>query len=302
MFSEIFTRQFVTANGVDLCVTSGGDGPPLVLLHGFPQTHVIWHRVAPLLAQNFTLIMPDLRGYGDSAAPPGDAEHRHYSKREMARDIVALVDHFGFDRFALAGHDRGGRVAYRLALDHPGRVTRLCAIDIIPTLDVWEDMDTAATVSAFHWSLLAASAPLPEQLIGQNPDLFYGALLRRWAGDFDKLDADAIAAYLGQYRDPARIHAQCEDYRAGASVDLDNDRISRDAGEQLQCPVLLLWGTGYLSDKAKSPASSWRKWAREVSEVAIDCGHFVVEEEPEIAARAMLEFFDDPGPAANRSA
>lgn len=278
-------------NGVELQVTSGGSGPPLILLHGFPQTHLIWHRVAPALAQRFTLVMPDLRGYGDSDAPPGDAGHRRYCKREMAADIIALADHLGIDRFDLAGHDRGGRVAYRLILDNPGRVTRFCAVDMIPTLDVWEEMDTAAMVSAFHWPFLAASAPLPEQLIGQNPRLFYGSLLRRWSGDIGKLDPRAVAAYLGQYEDPARIHAQCEDYRAGATFDLACDRASRKAGERLDCPVLVMWSTGYLADKASSPIASWRKWADEVSEVAIDCGHFIVEEEAQQASRAMLEFF-----------
>ena len=163
MFPRKFQQQTISVNGIKLCVTTGGQGPALILLHGFPQTHIIWHCVAPSLAQQFTLVMPDLRGYGNSAAPAGDAGHRCYSKREMARDIVALADHFGFEHFALAGHDRGGRVAYRLVLDHPGRVSRFCAIDIVPTLDVWEEMDTASSVSAFHWSLLAASAPLPEE-------------------------------------------------------------------------------------------------------------------------------------------
>lgn len=291
MFPKKFQQQTISVNGIKLCVTTGGQGPALILLHGFPQTHIIWHRVAPSLAQQFTLVMPDLRGYGNSAAPAGDAGHRCYSKREMARDIVALADHFGFEHFALAGHDRGGRVAYRLVLDHPGRVSRFCAIDIVPTLDVWEEMDTAGSVSAFHWSLLAASAPLPEELIGQNPSLFYRALLERWASDINKLDPNAVAAYLEQYRDPARIHAQCEDYRAGATIDRDLDQADRDAGRRLDCPVLLMWSTGYLSDKAKSPLGSWRKWADDVSEVAIDCGHFIVEEEPQLAAEAMLEFF-----------
>lgn len=294
MFPKIFQQQTVAINGIKLCVTTGGQGPALVLLHGFPQTHLIWHRVAPALAQQFTLVMPDLRGYGNSAAPAGDAGHRCYSKREMARDIVALADHLGFEHFALAGHDRGGRVAYRLVLDHPGRVSRFCAIDIVPTLDVWEEMDTAGSVSAFHWSLLAASAPLPEELIGQNPSLFYRALLERWASDINKLDPKAVATYLEQYRDPARIHAQCEDYRAGATIDRDLDQADRDAGRRLDCPVLLMWSTGYLADKAKSPLGSWRKWADDVSEVAIDCGHFIVEEEPQLAAEAMLEFFAKP--------
>jgi haloacetate dehalogenase len=291
MFPKNFKQQSINLNGIDLQVTTGGQGPALMLLHGFPQTHVIWHRIAPLLAQDFTLVMPDLRGYGNSAAPPGDAEHWCYSKREMARDIVALADHLGFRKFALAGHDRGGRVAYRLVLDHPGRVTRLCAIDIIPTLDVWEEMDTAAMVSAFHWSLLAASAPLPEQLIGQNPTLFYRALLERWAGDIDRLDPRAVAIYLEQYRDAARIHAQCEDYRAGATIDRDLDQADRAANRRLDCPVLVLWSTGYLADKANSPLASWRRWADEVYDQAFKCGHFIVEEESQQAAQAMRDFF-----------
>lgn len=291
MFPASFKQQVVSVNGVELNVVTGGSGPPLFLLHGFPQTNVIWHRVAPELAQHFSLVMPDLRGYGDSSAPAGDPEHKLYSKREMAKDIIALADHYGFDRFALAGHDRGGRVAYRLVLDHPGRVCKYCAIDIIPTLDVWEDMDTAATVSAFHWSLLAATAPLPEELIGQNPNLFYHFLLQRWASDIAKLDPGAVEAYLKQYRDPRKIHAQCEDYRAGATVDRLYDQASRDAGDQLDCPVLVIWSTGYLGDKAHSPLETWRKWAVDVTEIAIDCGHFIVEEEPRLAANALVDFF-----------
>ena len=291
MFPSDFQQQRIPVNGVELQVTHGGEGPPLVLLHGFPQTRLIWHRVAPELARHFTLLMPDLRGYGDSAAPPGDDAHLVYSKREMARDIVALADHFGFDDFALAGHDRGGRVAYRLALDHPQRVSQLCAIDIVPTLDVWDEMTVASTVSAFHWPLLAATTPLPEKLIGQNPALFYRALLERWASDIDKLDPEAVKAYLVQYEDAAKIHAQCEDYRAGATVDRELDLADRNAGRQLQCQVLVLWSTGYLADKANSPLATWQKWADDVAEVAVDCGHFIVEEEPRQAARAMLEFF-----------
>jgi len=281
----------IEVNGVELCVSSGGAGPPLILLHGFPQTRFVWHRVAPALAERFRLIIPDLRGYGDSAAPPGDEQHANYSKRTMAQDIIALADELGIDRFALAGHDRGGRVGYRLVLDHPGRVSRFCAVDIIPTLDAWEEMDTAALVSAFHWTLLASKAPLPEQLIGQNPELFYRALLERWASDIERLDPAAVESYLGQYRDPARIHAQCEDYRAGATVDRQLDLASRAAGERLDCPVLLLWSRGYLADKAVSPVATWRKWADDVREQAFDCGHFIVEEEPGRAARAMLDFF-----------
>ncbi len=291
MFPASFKQQMIQVNDVELNVVIGGEGPPLFLLHGFPQTNVIWHRVAPELARHFSLVMPDLRGYGNSAAPPSDPEHQCYSKREMAKDIIALADHFGIERFALAGHDRGGRVGYRLVLDHPDRVTKYCAIDIVPTLDVWEEMDTAATVSAFHWPFLAASAPLPEELIEQNPTLFYRLLLERWASDIGKLDPEAVQVYLDQYRDPRKIHAQCEDYRAGATVDRLYDQANREAGDQLDCPVLVLWSTGYLSDKANSPIQTWRKWAAEVTEKPIDCGHFIVEEEPQLAAKALVEFF-----------
>ena len=291
MFPESFKQQIITVEGVALNVTTGGDGPPLILLHGFPQNHVIWHRVAPELAQHFSLVMPDLRGYGDSAAPPGDPEHEAYSKRTMARDIITLADYLDFDHFALAGHDRGARVGYRLVLDHPGRVTKFCAIDIVPTLDVWDEMVTSSTVSAFHWSFLAAESPLPEEVIGQNPALFYRFLLQRWASDIAKLDPAAVQAYLDQYRDPRKIHAQCEDYRAGATVDRMLDQASRDAGDRLDCPVMVLWSTGYLSDKANSPLATWRKWAVDVTEIPIDCGHFIVEEEPHLAAQALIDFF-----------
>lgn len=295
MYPQDFERQTINVNGIDLNVVCGGRGEPLILLHGFPQTHLIWHRIAPGLAHDFRLLIPDLRGYGDSEAPPPDPDHENYSKREMARDIVALADHFGLQRFALAGHDRGARVGYRLVLDHPGRVSKFCAVDIVPTLDVWEQMDAAAAVSQFHWPLLATDAPLPENLIGQNPEFFYRALLQRWAGSFERLDSRAVAAYLAQYRDPRRIAAQCEDYRAGATVDRINDRIDREAGRRLDCPVLVLWGKGYLGAKARSPLDTWRRWADEVSEIAIDCGHFVVEEEPERALAALREFFREPG-------
>ena len=291
MFPADFKQQMIALNGVELNVVTGGSGPPLFLLHGFPQTSVIWHRVAPELARHFSLVMPDLRGYGGSSAPPGDPEHKQYSKREMAKDIIALADRLGIDRFALAGHDRGGRVGYRLVLDHPGRVTKFCAIDIIPTLDAWEDMDIATTVSTFHWSFLATTAPLPEEIIGQNPSLFYRSLLERWASDIARLDPAAVEAYLEQYRDPRKIQAQCEDYRAGATVDRLYDQANRDAGDQMDCPVLVLWSTGYLGDKARSPLDSWRKWAGDVSAVAIECGHFIVEEEPRLAADAMVDFF-----------
>lgn len=269
----------------------GGSGPPLLLLHGYPQTHHIWHKVAPMLAERFTLVMPDLRGYGRSRGPAPDAAHLHYSKRAMAADMAALMSGLGFERFGLAGHDRGGRVGYRLCLDHPARVTRFCPIDIIPTLDAWERMDADKAISTYHWQFLAVPAPVPEKLIGADPDFYYGHLLDRWAGYRDRLAPEAVADYLAQFRDPAVIAATCADYRAGASVDRWHDAEDRAAGRRIACPVLVLWGRGYLASKAASPAAIWRDWAMEVSEVALDCGHFVVEEEPEKAAAALGDFF-----------
>jgi haloacetate dehalogenase len=245
----------------------------------------------PLLAQDFTLVMPDLRGYGASTGPAPDPEHRNYAKRAMAEDMVALMASLGHARFALAGHDRGGRVAYRLCLDHPERVVRFAALDIVPTLNVWEAMDGDIALGAYHWPFLAAPAPIPERLIGGDPDFFFTHLLERWAGRPDALDPEAVQAYLTQFHDPAVIAATCADYRAGASVDRDHDQADRDAGRKIACPLLVLWGRRYLAAKEASPLATWREWAEDAREVALDCGHFVAEEEPEACAAALRDFF-----------
>jgi haloacetate dehalogenase len=300
----------VAVGEAELYLRLGGDGPPLLLLHGYPQTHVAWHRVAPLLARDFTLVIPDLRGYGASFAVNGDvnadslllsednsklspltAKHHNYSKRAMAADMVALMAALGHERFALAGHDRGGRVGYRLCLDHPERVTRFAALDIVPTLNVWEAMDAGSALSTYHWQFLAVPAPLPERLIGADPDFYFTHLLERWAGRPDALDPEAVQAYLAQFHDPAVIAATCDDYRAGASVDRDHDQADRDAGRKIVCPLLVLWGRRYLAAKEASPLATWREWAGDAREVALDCGHFITEEEPEACAAALREFF-----------
>lgn len=288
---EGFEERRVAVGEAELYLRLGGDGPPLLLLHGFPQTHVIWHRVAPILARDFTLAIPDLRGYGASTGPAPDPEHRNYSKRAMAEDMVALMTALGHERFALAGHDRGGRVAYRLCLDHPERVTRFAALDIVPTLNVWEAMDGDIALGAYHWPFLAAPAPVPERLIGGDPDFFYAHLLERWAGRRGALDPEAVQAYLAQFHNPAAIAATCADYRAGASVDRDHDQADRDAGRKIACPLLVLWGRRYLAAKEASPLATWREWAEDAREVALDCGHFITEEEPEACTTALREFF-----------
>ncbi|MGP1395496.1 MAG: alpha/beta fold hydrolase [Inquilinaceae bacterium] len=293
MFEGFETRRMAVGEA-DLHVRIGGEGPPLLLLHGYPQTHVAWHRVAPALARRFTVILPDLRGYGQSRGPAPDAANRAYSKRAMAWDMVTLMADLGHTRFRLAGHDRGGRVGYRLCLDHPGMVERFAALDIVTTLDAWEEMDADRAISTYHWSFLAAPSPVPERLIGADSDFFITHLLDRWAGRKNALDPDAVAAYLAQFRDPAVVAATCADYRAGATTDRDDDRADRQAGRRIDCPVLVLWGRGYLGDKATSPIALWRRWAGDVRECALDCGHFIAEEEPEICADRLTAFFTEP--------
>lgn len=288
---EHFEERRISTPEAEIHLLTGGSGPPLLLLHGYPQNHVMWHAVAPRLRERFSLVIPDLRGYGESRGPPPDPAHLSYSKRAMANDMVAVMTALRHEQFLLAGHDRGGRVAYRLALDHPEQVTRLAAVDIIPTVDVWEGMDKDAALSTYHWPFLAQPAPLPERLIGSDPEFYLLHLLDRWAGQRDALSTDAVAEYIRHFRKPSVIEATCEDYRAGMSVDLDHDRADRDADRRIQCPTLVLWGRRYLSSKAQSPLEVWRAWAEDVCEVVLDCGHFVAEEQPEACAAALVDFF-----------
>jgi haloacetate dehalogenase len=213
----------------------GGSGPPLLLLHGHPQTHVIWHKVAPDLARDFTVVAADLRGYGGSSKPPTTPDHEPYSKRAMARDMVALMGHLGFERFMVAGHDRGGRCAYRMALDHPDRIEKLAVLDIIPTHEVFRRMDKQGALNYWHWLFLAQPAPLPEHMIGANPDHYY------FRDDRNLFDPETLADYLHFAHDPSTIHTMCEDYRAGASFDDHLDEQDRTR-RKIACPVLVLWG------------------------------------------------------------
>jgi haloacetate dehalogenase len=292
---EGFAERRVALGQAEIFCRSGGAGPPLLLLHGYPQTHLAWHRVAPRLMRNFTVIVPDLRGYGQSRGPGADPEHRNYSKRAMAADMAGLMTAFGHERFLLAGHDRGARVGFRLALDQPRRVQRFAALDIIPTLDVWEQIDADKALSGYHWSFLAVPAPVPERLIGADPDFYIRHLLDRWVGRPDALHPQAVAAYLQQFHDPAVLAASCEDYRAGATIDRAEDAEDRRGSRKIACPVLVLWGRRYLSSKTASPAAAWKKWADDVRDVALDCGHFIAEEEPLECAEALAAFFAPAG-------
>jgi haloacetate dehalogenase len=292
---EGFREERIAVGGATVHLKIGGKGAPLLLLHGYPQTHLMWHRIAAELARRYTVVCPDLRGYGASSKPPEGADHAGYAKRAMALDQVEIMAKLGFDRFQVVGHDRGGRVTHRLCLDQPQKVERACVIDIAPTLTMYEATDKAFATAYYHWFFLIQPAPLPERLIGADPDFFVRHLLERWAGDATRLDPAAVAQYIAQFRNPATLAATCEDYRAGAGCDWDDDRTDRDAGRRIGCPVLILWGRGYIGHPSPSsgttPRAIWRRWADDVSEVALDCGHFIVEEEPEKAAAALLGFF-----------
>ena len=289
---EGFTERRIATSGAEIHAVVGGDGPPLALLHGYPQTHVMWHRVAPRLAEAFTVVAPDLRGYGRSSKPPGGEGSVNYAKRAMARDVVDVMAALGHDRFLLAGHDRGGRVAYRLALDHPERVQRLATLDIMPTLEQFERMDRRGALGAFHWFLLAQPSPLPERLIGGDPVQFLHDLLSRWSGAESPFAPEAMADYERSFRDPETVRATCDDYRAGATIDCDLDAADRDAGRRIACPMLALWGDRG-GDRRAVMMEVWERWATDVRGAAIPCGHFLPEEAPSETAAALLDFFRD---------
>jgi haloacetate dehalogenase len=289
---EGFAERSIDTGETAIHLRVGGAGPPLLLLHGHPQTHAIWHRVAPVLARDFTVVAADLRGYGDSGKPPTRSDHAPYSKRAMARDMVAVMRALGVDRFFLAGHDRGGRVAYRMALDHPACVRKLAVLDIVPTGEMYRRADMSFAMGYWHWFFLPQPYDFPERLIGADPDHFY---LERHAGrDLARIFApEALAEYRRCWHDPATIHAMCEDYRAGATIDFRLDEEDRLAGRRIRCPVLALWGArGRMGDWYDVPAI-WRDWADAVEARPIDCGHYIPEEAPEETAAAFAAFFRD---------
>jgi haloacetate dehalogenase len=283
-----FARERVDTGEVEIDLVRGGSGPPLLLLHGYPQTRAMWHLVAPRLAERFTVVVPDLRGYGDSSKPAGSREHAEYSKRAMANDQVAVMTNLGFDRFAVVGHDRGGRVGHRLALDHPDRVTRLAVIDIVPTHLVFRSTDEAIARSTYHWFFLSQPFDLPERLIGGDPSFFLRWHLRSWSGGRDEFFApDALAEYERCFADPACIHATCEDYRAGASIDLVHDEADLD--RKVSCPLLVLWGEGRL-DRRFDVLACWRERAVDVRGRSLPGGHFLAEELPEETISELVSF------------
>ncbi|HEX3549261.1 MAG TPA: alpha/beta hydrolase [Candidatus Elarobacter sp.] len=285
---EGFTLAHVETGEATIRVRHGGSGPPLLLLHGHPQTHVMWHRVAPRLAHEFTVVAMDLRGYGESSKPPTTADHEPYSKRAMARDAIEVMRQLGFERFDVAGHDRGGRVAYRLALDHPERVRKLATLDILPTGEHFRRADMKFGLGYWHWFFLAQPYPLPEKLIGGDPDWFFTGRPNRASVHAP----EALEDYMRCYRNPDTIHAACEDYRAGATYDFALDEADRGK-KTIAAPMLVLWAERGEVGKWYDVLGVWRDWADDVRGFAIDSGHFMAEEAPLETYDALVQFFRD---------
>ncbi len=295
---EDFEAAEVESGETRIFIRWGGLGPPVLLLHGFPQTHLMWQRVAPLLAQQFTVVCADLRGYGQSGCPASTRDHEPYSKRAMARDMVAVMARLGFQRFSVAGHDRGGRVAYRLALDHPALIDRLAVLDILPTQDVWQLADARFATAYWPWSLLAQPEPLPERLISAAADAVVDNALAAWGSPVGVFDDKVRGAYVQALSNPTSIHAICEEYRAAATLDREHDAEDRLAGRRIHCPVLALWSDrgplGQWYGEVGGPVGIWQAWADDVRGFSFPAGHFFPEEIPHDTAAALSSFFGRP--------
>ncbi|HKA54387.1 MAG TPA: alpha/beta hydrolase [Candidatus Binatia bacterium] len=283
---EGFTPTTIETTNAVIHLVKGGRGAPVLLLHGYPQTHVMWHKIAPRLAEDFSLVIPDLRGYGDSSKPPDGDNHFGYSKRATAQDQVEVMTRLGFEQFAVVGHDRGGRVAHRMALDHPGRVTKLAVLDIVPTHKLYQNVNKEFATAYYHWFFLIQAAPFPETLIGNDPEFYLNSLLGRLKPK--AITPEAFTEYLRCFRDPATIHATCEDYRAAASVDLVHDEADMD--RKVACPVLALWAQKGAMHRMYDVVAAWRERAVDVSGKALPGGHFLPEEAPEETLAELKAF------------
>ena len=293
LFEGFRLEHVAVSGGGTIRLRHGGTGPPLLLLHGNPQSHMMWHLVAPKLAERFTVICPDLRGYGGSFKPPATADHAPYAKREMAADMVEVMRHFGHERFLIGSHDRGARVAHRLALDHPTCVAKLAVLDIVPTIEHFERADASFAFGYYHWFWFAQPHPFPEVLINASPEAWFAAHTSREPKPPGFFHPEALADYLAAARQPESIVGMCEDYRAAASIDLEHDRASRSAGLKVQCPMLVLWGAKGKIGQWYDALEIWRGYcAAEVTGGAVDSGHYLAEEKPEEVLRHFEAFFN----------
>lgn len=287
MFEGFETRQ-IEANGTTINLVTGGSGPPLLLLHGYPQSHVMWHKIAPRLAQDFTVVAPDLRGYGDSGKPAGEPDHMNYSKRVMAQDQVDVMAALGYDSFLLVAHDRGARVSHRLTKDHPQRVKKLATLDIIPTRRMFQIVNQEMATNTYHWFFLIQPYDFPERVIGADAEFFVRRGFER-VKDYEQVfPSEALDEYVRCFCDPAAIHATCEDYRAGASIDLVHD--DADFDNKINCPMLVMWSeTGYVG-RTQDVLQVWRDYATDVRGQSLTCGHYIAEEMPDEAYAAIKSF------------
>jgi haloacetate dehalogenase len=299
-----FTTTEIQTGEASIFARTCGSGPPVLLLHGFPETHLMWHGVARLLARRFTVVCADLRGYGQSGCPASDANHSPYSKRALAHDMVIVMERLGFPRFSVVGHDRGGRVAYRLALDHPDCVDRLAVLDVLPGETVWELADARFALDFWPWSLLAQPEPLPERILAAAADAIVDDALGGWGSPASAFPDEVRAAYIRALREPDHAHAVCEEYRAAATIDREHDRADRDGGRRIHCPLLALWSaagpldTWYVEESG--PIALWQAWCDDVRGHSVTGGHFFPEEAPAQTADALTRFLeatDRAGPA-----
>ena len=287
-----FEYRRMDVDGVAVNCAVRGSGPPVLLLHGYPQNHLMWRHVAPALAVDHTVVAADLRGYGDSAKPAPDAAGLVYSKRLMARDQVGLMRQLGFDQFQLIGHDRGARVAHRLVLDHPGAVTRLAVLDIVPTRHVLGHVTRAMATAYYHWFFLTRPDGVPERMIGADPGFWVRSLIGPLLGEGASIEPEVMADYIRCFGDPATVAGSCADYRAAAGIDLVHDEESFVAGRKIECPVLVLWGTQGFVGRGYEPLRVWRQYAADVRGIALPTGHFLPEEAPDLVRAALRDFLD----------
>jgi len=286
-----FNYETITTQGAQINVASAGKGTPLLLLHGYPQTHLMWHKIAPVLSKKFHVICPDLRGYGDSSKPNTDSNHTPYSKREMAKDMVDVMQQMGHDTFNVAGHDRGARVTHRMALDYPEKITKAAVLDIVPTYEMFQQIDQVVATGYYHWFFLIQDNNVPEHLIGADPDFYLNDKLKRWSTYPEKFNPEVVSDYQRCFRNPETIHASCEDYRAAASIDLKYDEA--DLNTKVLCPLLVLWGEHGMMGKHFDMLKIWKNKSDRVSGRSVDSGHFLAEEASEETLQNLEMFFSN---------
>lgn len=286
---EAFVPTQIKTSGASIHVMKGGSGEPLLLLHGYPQTHVMWHKIAPRLAESFTVVLADLRGYGDSSKPKEEPDHANYSKRVMAQDMIEVMSQLGYDSFHAIGHDRGARVLHRMLLDHGQRIKKAAVLDIVPTYEMYQTTDKAFATAFYHWFFLIQPAELPERLITAQAEYFFRNTLKSLSGDISAFTPEAVAQYVRCWSDPATIHGMCEDYRASASIDLQHDEA--DLQHKVRCPLLVLWGANGFIGRTYDILAIWRERAERVQGYGLPSGHFLAEEAPEETYHALQIFF-----------